>query len=143
MILRRTKKIVVAIVNSTAQGEKVREEEKHLADTDDESFWTSLEDDKPLILTESRIPSTIVFFLLEEESDQAFTPRLKALKPWGKAKAPSSNVGETDAMAGSSKPDFCNMNGITPSYWHMHKVLHVLQSQDHLGLSKNSQTSDL
>ena len=143
VILRGTKEAVGAVVDGTAQGEKVREEEKNLTDTDDEPFLTSLEDDEPLIPPEPRSPPMTRSFPPEEDSDQASTPKPKARKPRGKAPIPPPSDKETRAMTGSSKPCFRYMNGVAPSHRHMHKALDALQSGDYLGLSKSQRTSDL
>lgn len=39
-------------------------------------------------------------------------------------------------MTSSSKPCFQYINGIFFSYYHIHKILNVLQSDDYTGLSK-------
>lgn len=54
MILMGTKKAMGAIIDGTVIGKKVRKEEKNLANTDNKSFLTLLEDKEPLILQKPR-----------------------------------------------------------------------------------------
>ncbi len=90
MIVRETKKAVGTVVDDTALGEKLKKEHRHLADTHDESFLTSLEDDKPSILPRSLF--MIGSFPPEENSDQAFTSKPKTCKPWSKAPVSPSRI---------------------------------------------------
>lgn len=134
--MRGIKKAVEAILDGMALGEKVREEERNLADTNNETFLTFLEDDKPLILPEPRSPPITGSFSLKVDSNQAPNPMSKASKPRAKALIPPLSDKETCAMTGFSKSCFHYMNGVVPSHWHIHKILDVLQFGDYLGPSK-------
>lgn len=81
VILRGTKKVVGAVVNSTALRKKVRKEEKNLLDTDDKSFLIFLKDNKPFILLKPRNPSMTKFFLPKKNFNQAPILKFKAYKP--------------------------------------------------------------
>lgn len=69
MILMGTKKAVGAIIDGTVIGKKVRKKEKNLANTDNKSFLTFLEDKEPLILLKPRNPPIIRSVLPEVNFD--------------------------------------------------------------------------
>lgn len=81
-ILKNTKKEMGVVINGTALEEKVREKEKNLANTDDQSYLTSLNDDKLLIPPEPRSLPMIKFFLLKKDFNQALLqkPRFISLE---------------------------------------------------------------
>lgn len=110
-----------------------------LADSDDESYLSSFEDDASLIPPKPRNPPVTGSFPLEDDSDHAPTLEAQARKPRGNAPAPPPSDRETRSMTGSSKPRLRYMNGVAPSYQHMHKVLNALQSGDYLGPSKGQE----
>lgn len=69
VILRETKEVVRAVIDGIALGEKLRKEEKNLADIDNKSFLTFLEDDKLLIAPKPRNPPMTGFFPPEVDFD--------------------------------------------------------------------------
>lgn len=81
MILKETKEAIEGVVDGIAPGKKLREKERHLVDTDDESFLTSLRDDESLTPSEKRNPSITESFPSEKDSDQVPTLNLKACRP--------------------------------------------------------------
>lgn len=136
VISKQTKEVVGDVVDGTATEKNVREEERLITNSDNESFLSPLEEEEPLIPSTPRSPPMTGLFPLEDDSDQAPTPRPQAPKPRGRASAPLPSDRETQSMTGSSKPCFRYMNCIAPSQHYMHKVLNALQSGDYLGLSK-------
>lgn len=58
-----------AVIDGMALREKVRKEERNLANIDNESFLTSLEDDKPLIPPKPRNSPMTESFLPKVDSD--------------------------------------------------------------------------
>ena len=116
VILKGTKEAVETVVDGTVPREKVREEKKNLANTNDKSFLTFLENDKLLILPKPKSLPMTEFFLLENDSNQVLTPKPKVCKPWGKAPIPPPSNRETCVMTGSSKCCFRYINSIAFSH---------------------------
>lgn len=81
MILGRTKKVIRAIVDSTALKKKVKEEKQNLANTNNKSFLIFLKVDKLLILLKLKSLLITEFFPLKINSNQVLTPMLKVCKP--------------------------------------------------------------
>lgn len=63
--MKESKKTIVAILDGKTSRENVKDEKKNLADIDDKSFLTFLEDDESLILSEPKNPSMTWSVLLE------------------------------------------------------------------------------
>lgn len=116
IIVRSMKETVGDIVAGATTEKNLRDQERVLADDNNESALSSLEDNEPLIPPTPMDPPMTRFFPLEDDSDHTPTPRPMTRKPKGKAPATSPTDRETRSITGSSKPRFRYMNNVAPSH---------------------------